>query len=115
MTMVGALALSVAVVLGQSVVALTLAALILALVEGQVSGERGAYLRALFEVALPWLIAESAFGFFSWLSLFYLLLFTLVYRSLLGLAETRRTSWLVWSNLAQLLAALALFAGVAPR
>jgi hypothetical protein len=114
MAMVGALALSVAVVLGQTVVALTLVALFLALVEGQVSGERGAYLRALFEIALPWLIAESAFGYFSWLSLFYLLIFTGVYRSLLGLAETRRTHWLVWSNLAQLLAALALFVGRAP-
>ncbi|HEX7586871.1 MAG TPA: hypothetical protein VF478_01005 [Anaerolineae bacterium] len=114
MAMVGALALSVAVVLGQTVVALTLAALFFALVEGQVSGERGAYLRALFEIALPWLIAESAFGYFSWLSLFYVLIFTLVYRSLVGLAETRRTYWLVWSNLAQLLAALALFVGSAP-
>ena len=114
MTMVGALVLSVAVVLGQTAVVLTLAALLLALVEGQVNGELGAYLRSIFEIGLPWLIAESAFGYFSWLSLFYLLLFTLVYRTLLGLAETRRTRWITWSNLAQLLAALVLFAGRAP-
>lgn len=114
MTMVGALALSIAVVLGQAAVGLTIAALILALVEGQVSGERGAYLRALFEIALPWLIAQSAFGYFSPLSLFYLLLFTLVYRALLGLADTRQGRWILWNNLAQLVAALALFTGGAP-
>ena len=114
MTMIGALALCVAVVLGQVAFALTLAALVLALVEGQVDGERGAYLRAVFEIGLPWLIAQSAFGYFSWLSLFYVLVFTLVYRGLLGLAETRRTRWLVSNNLAQLLAALVLFAGGAP-
>jgi hypothetical protein len=114
MAMIGVLALSIAVVLGQAVVGLTIAAMALALIEGQIDGERGAYLRAVFEIALPWLIAQSAFGYFSWLSLFYLLVFTLVYRALLGLADTRQGHWIVWSNLAQLIAALVLFATRAP-
>lgn len=109
MTMIGALTLCVAIVLGQVALGLTIAALLLALVEGQINGERASYLRAVYEIGLPWLIAASAFGSLTWLSLFYVLLFTLVYRGLIGLAETRRTRWLVANNVAQLLAALVLF------
>jgi hypothetical protein len=114
MTMIGALTLCVAFVLGQVALVLTIAALVLALVEGQVSAERAAYLRALYEVGLPWLIAASAFGSLSWLSLLYVLLFTLVYRGLIGLAETRRSRWIVANNIAQFLAALVLFAVGSP-
>ena len=101
MTMIGVLALSIAIVLGQVVVLLTIAAMVLALIEGQIDEERGAYLRAVFEIALPWLIAQIAFGYFSWLSLFYVFIFTLVYRALLGLSDTRQGHWMLWNNLAQ--------------
>jgi hypothetical protein len=114
MTMIGALALSIAVVLGQVVVVLTMVAMVLALIEGQIDAERGAYLRAIFEIALPWLIAQIAFGYFSWLSLFYVLIFTAVYRALLGLSDTRQGHWMLLNNLAQLLVALVLFASRAP-
>jgi len=114
MAMIGILALSIAAVLGQAAVALTLVAMVLALIEGQIGRERGASLRALFETALPWLIAQSAFGYFSWLALFFVLLFTLVYRALLGLSAARPGRWIVWNNLAQLAVAFVLFAGSMP-
>lgn len=114
MFMVGVLALSVTSVLGVVPMLLTLAALALALIEGQLPAERAADLRAVFEIALPWLIAQTAFGFFSWLSLVFVLLFTLVYRALLGLAAARAGRWLLWNNLAQSVVALVLFAGNAP-
>ncbi len=112
--MVGVLALSVASVLGQAPVLLTLAAMSIALIEGQVDFRIGVGLRSLFEIALPWLIAQSAFGYFSWLSLFFVLLFTLIYRALLGVSATRQDHWLVWNNLAQLVIALVLFASKSP-
>ncbi|MDE3088085.1 MAG: hypothetical protein KGJ80_01705 [Chloroflexota bacterium] len=114
MFMVGVLALSVAAVLGQAAVALTLVAMVFALIEGQVGEARGAGLRAVFEIALPWLIAQSAFGYFSWRALFYILLFTLVYRALLGLSAARQDKWIAWNNLALVAAALVLFASNAP-
>ncbi len=114
MTMIGVLALSIAVVLGQIVVVLTIVAMVLALIEGQIDEERGAYVRAVFEMTLPWLIAQMAFGYFSGLSLFYVFIFTVVYRALLGLADTRQGRWMLWNNLAQLLVALVLFASRAP-
>jgi hypothetical protein len=117
MTMVGVLAVSVASVLaaaGGLALWLTVGAMLIALIEGQIASNRGAWLRALFEITLPWLIAQSAFGYFSWLSLFFVLLFTLVYRALLGLSSARPERWLLWSNLAQLLAALVLFVMNAP-
>ncbi len=114
MTMVGVLALSIAAVLGPLVVGLTLAAMVLALIEGQIDEERGAYLRSIFEIALPWLIAQLAFGYFSWLALFYVFIFTAVYRALLGLVDTRQGHWMLWNNVAQLLVALVLFASHSP-
>ena len=114
MTMIGVLALSIAAVLGQAAVLLALVALALALIEGQVGEARGAGLRALFEVALPWLIAQSAFGYFSWLALLFVLLFTLVYYALLGLAAGRPGRWIAWNNAAQLVVALVLFASKMP-
>ena len=114
MTMIGVLALSIGVVLGQTVVLLTIGAMGVALIEGQMNEERGAYLRAVFEIALPWLIAQTVFGYFAWLSLFYVLVFTLVYRALLGLLGGRPMRWILWNNLAQLIVALVLFASHAP-
>jgi hypothetical protein len=110
----GALALCLAVVLGQAAVALTASAMLLAIFESEIGSPRGAGVRALFEIALPWLIGQSVFGFFSWLSLFLIVLFTLVYRALFGLATTRQARWIVWSNLAQLTIVLALVAANAP-
>jgi len=102
MIIAGILALSTAVVLGPQTFLLTVLAMILSLVEGQVGTARGAGLRALGEIALPFHIAQSAFGFFSWSSLAFAILFTLVYRALLGLATTRQMNWIRWSNIAQL-------------
>ncbi len=96
------LALSAAVVLGTQTFLLTAFAMILSLIEGQIGTPRGAGLRATSEIALPFHIAQSAFGFFSWSSLVFSILFTLVYRSLLGLATTRQMNWIRWSNFAQL-------------
>ncbi len=110
----GALALSIAIVLGQPVVALTALAMICALIEGEMPSARGAGLRALFEIMLPWLIGQAVFGNFSWLALFFGVLVTLVYRALLGLAATRQARWFVWSNLAQLTIVLALVVVNAP-
>lgn len=98
----GILALSTAVVLGPQTFLLTALAMGLSLVEGQVGTARGAGLRALCEIALPFHIAQSAFGFFSLSSLIFSILFTLVYRALLGLATTRQMNWIRWSNIAQL-------------
>jgi hypothetical protein len=114
MMIAGILAVCIAALLSPAALVLTGVALALALVEGQVGGERGASLRALIEIALPWLIAQSAFGYFSWLSLFFVLLFTLIYRALLGLAGGRQERWLVWNNVPQLGVVLVLFASNAP-
>jgi hypothetical protein len=114
MVIAGILAVCIAALLSPAALALTGMAMLLALIEGEVGGERGAGLRALVEIALPWLIAQSAFGYFSWLSLFFILLFTLVYRALVGLTSARQTHWLVWCNAPQLVIVLVLFASDTP-
>lgn len=114
MLFAGALAMCIAVVLGLVPTILTGVALVIALVEGQAGAERGAGLRALFEIGFPWLIAQSAFGYFSWFSVTYILLFTLAYRALLGIAATRENRWLAWSNLTQLAVVFLLIAHNAP-
>ncbi len=86
----------------------------LALLEGELSAERRMGLRALIEIAMPWLITQSVFGYFSWLSLVFALLFTLVYRALLGVVVARQEHWLRWSFLPQLGIALLLFAEATP-
>lgn len=101
LVIIGALALSVGFVLGQVPFALTAAVMLFSVIEGRIGTARGAGLRSVGEIALPWLIAESAFGRYSLLSLAFALLFTLVYRALLGLATTRQARWMAWSNLAQ--------------
>ncbi len=114
MVIVGALGLCIGVVLGTIPLALTLATMVFAIVEGQIGTGRGAGLRAVSEVVFPWMIAQSAFGYFSWLSLVFALLFTLIYRALLGLATTRREHWVAWSNLAQVAVVLLLMANHSP-
>lgn len=114
MLVAGTLALSVAMVLGQEIVVLAGFAMLLALIEGEVGTPRRGGLRAVVEIALPWLIAQSAFGYFSWLSLVFALLFTLVYRALLGLATTRHAGWVRWGNLAQVAVVLLLIASNTP-
>lgn len=106
----GALALGVALMLGQVAVVLTSAAMVFALIEGQIGTTRGAGLRVVSEITVPWLIAQSAFGYFSWLGLVFALLFTLVYRALLGMATTHSDHWIAWSNLAQVAVVLLLVA-----
>ncbi|MEW5720703.1 MAG: hypothetical protein AB1817_18910, partial [Chloroflexota bacterium] len=114
MLIAGALAVCIAALLSPAALALTVVALLLALAEGEVGDAPAPSLHALIEVALPWLIAQSAFGYFSWLSLFFVLLFTLIYRALLGLTGARQERWLVWNNAPQLVIALVLFASNAP-
>ncbi|MBI4791052.1 MAG: hypothetical protein HY782_28820 [Chloroflexi bacterium] len=114
LVVIGALALSIAVILGQVPLVLTSLVMLFALIEGRIGTARGAGLRAVGEITFPWLIAESAFGHFSWLSLVYALLFTLVYRALLGLVTTRQSQWIAWSNLAQVAAVLLLMATNTP-
>lgn len=114
MLLAGVLAICIAIVLGQLPVILTLVAMLLALIEGQVGSQRGMGLRAIVEIALPWLIAQTALGDFSWLALAFALLFTLVYRALLGLAVARPEHWVGVNNLMQLIIVLFLIASNAP-
>jgi hypothetical protein len=114
MLIAGTLAVCIAAMLNLVTLGLTMVALLLALVEGQVKASVSPSLRALIEMTLPWLIAQSAFGYFSWLSLFFVLLFTLIYRALLGLTGARQGRWLWWNNLPQLVIALVLFASNVP-
>ncbi len=110
----GSLAICIAAVLGQAVVALTSGAMLLVIIERKAGAARGAGWRAAHEIGFAWLIAQSAFGFFSWLALFYAILFTLIYRALIGVATTRQSRWLAWSNIAQLVLVLALYAAREP-
>lgn len=113
MATAGGLALCVASVLGQMPFVLTIAAMVVALIEGQLSTQRGTILRALYEIAFPWLIASSAFGPFSWLGVAFVILFTLVYRALIGLGN-RQLQWMIWSNGLQLFAVILLYLSNAP-
>ncbi|MBI3915130.1 MAG: hypothetical protein HY327_13205 [Chloroflexi bacterium] len=112
--LIGLFALCLAILLGQAAIALTSGAMLLALIEGEIGAPRGAGMRAVYEISFPWLIGQSAFGFFSALSLFLLILSTITYRALLGLASTRQGHWLIWSNLAQFVVVLTLVAASAP-
>ena len=114
MLIAGLVALCIAVILGWAAALLTGAALILVLIEGQLEPRFGAILRAVFEITLPWLIAQSAFGYFSWLSLVFALLFTIVYLALLDLSSTRKERRIMVSNLTQLVIVLLLIAMNAP-
>lgn len=114
MLIAGILAVGIAALFNPLALALTVLALVLALIEGEASDKYALSLRALIELALPWLIAQSAFGYFSWLALFFVLLFTLIYRALLGLAEARQERWQVWNNAPQLVIVLVLFASNTP-
>lgn len=111
---IGALSLSIGVILGALPAILTGLAMTLSIIEGRVGTARGAGLRSISDIALPWLIAQTALGAFSWLSLIFALLYTLVYRSLLGLATTRQGHWIAWCNLAQVAVAVILIATVVP-
>ncbi len=102
MLMAGLLALTIALVLGPAPVVLVALAMTLGLVEGETRAEIGTGLRALVEVAIPWLIAQTALGSFHWLALVFALLFTLVYRALVAIAEREPGRWIALSNLAQL-------------
>lgn len=114
MLIAGLVALCIAVVLGTITALLTGAALILALIEAELEPRLSAILRAVFEITLPWLIAQSAFGYFSWLSFVLALLFTIVYLALLDLSSTRKERRLVVSNLTQLTVVLLLMLMNAP-
>jgi len=98
----GILGLALAAVLGQIAVALTMLAMILALIEGRIGTVRGAGLRAIVEITIPWMIASSAFGYFTFWSFAFALVFTLIYRALLGIAQGQG-QWLAWINLLDLL------------
>ncbi len=114
---IGSLALCIAIVLSQAnpvPLALTGVIMLFSLIEGRIGTARGAGLRSIAEIALPWMIAQTAFGSFSWLSLVFALVFTLVYRALLGLALTRNSRWMAWSNLPQVLLVLLLIARQTP-
>lgn len=103
MLVAGLLALCVAVVLGLVPTILTAVALALALIEGQIGAERGTLLRAVFEIALPWSIATSAFGNFSWLALAAIALFTLMYLALIGMSSQQSRFWTWLCNGVQLI------------
>jgi hypothetical protein len=102
MLIAGTLAICIAVVLGLVPTILTGVALGLALIEGQLDIKVGAALRAVYELTLPWLIAQSALGSLSWLSIIFVLFFTLIYMALLDLSSTRKERRVVLSNLTQL-------------
>ncbi len=114
MFIIGALAMGIAVMLGQVAIILTVIAMALALIEVGIGTSRGAALRAVTEIALPWLIAQSAFGYFSWLSIVFIVLFAVAYRALLALATKRNDRWIFWSNAAQVVVILLLMASYNP-
>jgi hypothetical protein len=114
MLIAGILAICIAAMLNQITLALVAIAMFLALVEGEVNAERRMDLRSLIEVMLPWLIAQSAFGYFTWLSLIFVVLFTVVYRALLGLVVAQQERWLVWNNIPQILIVFLLIATNTP-
>ena len=114
MLIAGILAVCIAAMLGQTTLVLVSIAMIMALIEGEVIVDRRMGLRSLIEVALPWLIAQSAFGYFSWLSLLFALLFTMIYRALLGLTIAQQDRWLVWNNLPQIIIILLLIGTSTP-
>lgn len=114
MLIAGLFALCLAALLNPMTLGLTLAALVLALIEGQVGERYTLDLRALIELTLPWLIAQSVYEYFSYASLFFVLLLTSIYRALLGLVQARQERWHVWNNLAHWLIAMALFASNVP-
>jgi len=114
MLIAGLFAVCLAALFNPIALALTVVALVLALIEGQVGDRHTLGLRALIEFTFPWLIAQSAFEYFSYPSLFFVLLLTVIYRALLGLVHERQERWQVWNNLAHLLIALTLFASYAP-
>lgn len=109
----GMLGLSLAAVLGVAPFALTALAMVLALIEGRIGSARGAGLRSITEIAIPWLIAQSAFGSFSFWSLAAALLFTLIYRALIGIA-VGQGQWTRWSNVLQIGAVVMLWLSGAP-
>lgn len=111
---VGALALSLAIIMGQIPFVLTMIAMAFSIVEGRIGTARGATLRALADVAFPWLIAETALGPFNWVSLAFALLFSFIYRALLGLATNRGLHWIALSNLSQVAIVLLLIASFMP-
>lgn len=114
---VGSLALCIAIVLSQAnsvPLLLTCVIMLFSLIEGRIGTARGAGLRSIAEIALPWMIAQTAFGSFSWVSLIFALTFTVVYRALLGLATTRNSHWIAWSNLPQVLVVLLLVGSKTP-
>jgi hypothetical protein len=114
MLMAGILAICIAIVLGVVPTILTAVALVIALIEGQLQPEQGVELRVLYEMVLPWFIAQFTFGYFSWLALVYVLLFAVVYRALLALAMARQHRWIVIALAAQFIAALLLMATNTP-
>lgn len=114
MLIAGVFALCLAALFNPIALALTFAALVFALIEGQVSERHTLGLRALIELTLPWLIAQSVFEYFSYLSLFFVLLLTGIYRALLGLVHARQERWSVWNNLAHLIIGITLFANNVP-
>jgi len=109
----GMLGLSLAAVLGTAPFVLTAIAMVLALVEGRVGSTRGAGLRAITEIAIPWLITQSAFNSFSFWALAAALLFTLIYRALIGIAMGQG-QWTRWCNLLLLAASVMLWLSNAP-
>ncbi len=114
LAIVGALALCLAIIMGQIPFVLTVVAMAFSVVEGRFGIARGAWLRAFADIAFPWLIAETALGPFTWVSLAFTLLFSFVYRSLMGLATTRGEHWIALSNLSQLVIVLILVASNMP-
>ncbi|MBI5035420.1 MAG: hypothetical protein HZB51_33250 [Chloroflexi bacterium] len=114
MLVAGLLAVCIAIVLGVLPTILTGVALILALIEGQLEIKTGALLRAVFEITLPWLIAQSALGSLSWFSFAIVVCFTLVYVALLDLSSTRKERRVILSNAIQLVIVLLLIATNTP-
>lgn len=110
----GALALSIAAVLGAATLILVVVTMLLAPLEALFGPEHGAWLRALSEITLSWLIAQSALGHLSILTVALAILFALVYRGLLGLVMTTVGHWIALSDLAQVGVLLLLMAHGTP-
>lgn len=112
----GLIALSVALVLGTTTFLLTILALLLAPIEGEIGANgAGRWMRALAEIGMAWLIGSAALSLATPTldSTVLALLFALVYRGLLSL-ESHRELALAISNLAQVLIVIFAFVRGAP-
>ncbi|MFQ5812766.1 MAG: hypothetical protein ACE5I2_06205 [Anaerolineae bacterium] len=98
------LTLVLAIILGQRVIILTVAALaimVLALLRARRHSAPPPSLRAILEMGFAWLAGHTAFGSLTLWSFLLATLYTMTYHSCLRLAENSGKRWLILLNVSQ--------------